>query len=95
MEDGVESNIFKKLRTFKYIYLLYFLADILYILSMLSRLFQNKFVDITTIGSVVKTDIAQIRMLFIDKLVFLFLRSLFGTSEWIEDRTKNGMRWDT
>ena len=34
---------------------------------MLSRLFQNKFMDITTIGLVVKTDIAQIRMFFIDE----------------------------
>ena len=31
MEDGVGSNIFKKFRTFKYIYVLYFLADILHI----------------------------------------------------------------
>ena len=67
MEDAVGSNIFNKLRTFKYIYVLYFLADILYILSMLSRLFQNKFMDITIIGSVVMTDIAQIRMLFIEE----------------------------
>ena len=37
------------------------------ILLMLSRLFQNKFMDITTIGLVVKTDIAQIRMFFIDE----------------------------
>ena len=57
MEDGVGSNIFKKLRTFKYIYVFYFFVDILHILSMLSCLFQNKFVDITTIGSVIKTDI--------------------------------------
>ena len=67
MEDGVGSNILKKLRTFKFIYVLYFLADILHILSILSRLFQNKFVDIITIGSVVKTDIAQIRMFFIEE----------------------------
>ena len=38
-EDGVGSNILKKLRTFKYIYVLYFLTDILHILSILSRLF--------------------------------------------------------
>ena len=38
MEDGDGSNIFKKLRTFQYIYVLYFLADILYILLMLSHL---------------------------------------------------------
>ena len=67
MEDGVGSNTFKKLWTFKDIYVLYFLVDILHILSMLSRLFHNKFVDITTIGSVVKTGIAQIRMFFIEE----------------------------
>ena len=67
MEDEVGSNIFQKFQIFKYIYVLYFLADILYILSMLSRLFQNKFVDITTIGSVIETDIVQIRMFFIEE----------------------------
>ena len=36
IEDEIGSNIFRKLRTFKYIYVLYFLADILHILSMLS-----------------------------------------------------------
>lgn len=67
MEDEIGSNIFRKFQIFKYIYVLYFLADILYILSMLSRLFQNKFVDITTIGSVIETDIVQIRMFFIEE----------------------------
>ena len=38
-EDGVGSNILKKLRTFKYIYVFYFLTDILHILSILSCLF--------------------------------------------------------
>ena len=34
---------------------------------MLSHLFQNNFVDTTIIGSEVKNDIAQIRMLFIEE----------------------------
>jgi hypothetical protein len=55
----------------KYIYVFYFLADILHVLSMLSRLFENQFVDITTIGSVVKTNIVQIRMVFIEKTMYL------------------------
>ena len=45
----------------------YFLVDILHVLFILSRLFQNKFVNIIIIGSVVKTDIVQIRMLFIEE----------------------------
>ena len=65
MEDGIGSNIFKKLHTFKYIYVFYFLADILHVLSRLSRLFQSNVLDITTISSVVKTDIVQIHMFFI------------------------------
>ena len=47
--------------------MLYFFADILYVLFMLSCLFQNKFMDITTISSVIKTDIVQIRMLLIEE----------------------------
>ena len=66
MKVGVESNIFRKLQTFKYIYI-YFLANIFHILSMLSRLFQNKFVDIAIISSVVTIDILQIRMFFIEE----------------------------
>ena len=34
-------------------------------MALLLNIFQNKFVDVTTIGSIVKTKIAQIRMLFI------------------------------
>ena len=32
---------------------------------MLSKVFQLKFVDITTVGSIVRTEVAQIRMMFI------------------------------
>ena len=38
---------------------------------MLSRLFGNKFTDIITISSVVKTKIVQICMLFIEKTTYL------------------------
>ena len=63
IEDEVGSNIFRQFRTFKYIYVFYFFVDILHVLFMLSCFFQNKFICITTIGSVVKTDIMQIHML--------------------------------
>ena len=61
---GQMKFIFAKLKQFKYIYILYFLADILHSLPLLSKIFQNKFVDVTTIGSIVRTEITQIRMLF-------------------------------
>ena len=80
MEDGVGSNTFRKLWTFNYIYVLYFLADILHILYMLSRLFQNKFVNIITISLVVKTDIMQFRMFFIKETMDL-------NSETFNERT--------
>ena len=47
--------------------MLYFLADILHVLSTLSCLFQNKFICIAIIGSVVKTDIVQIHMFFTEE----------------------------
>ena len=57
----------EKVSQFKYIYILYFLADILGCLAMLSKLFQLKFVDVKTIGSIVRSKIAQSRMLFVFK----------------------------
>jgi hypothetical protein len=59
------TPILQKLGQFKFIYILYFLADILHCLAMLSKIFQCKFVDVTTVGSIVHSEIAQIRMLFI------------------------------
>ena len=44
---------------------MYFLAYILHSLALFSKIFQNKFVDVTTIDSIVRTEIAQIRMFFI------------------------------
>lgn len=64
MENEVGSNIFRKFCTFKYIYVFYFFANILHVLSMLSPLFQNKIVCIAIIGSVVNTNIVQIHMIF-------------------------------
>ena len=51
------SELYEKLRDFKMLYCLHFLADILYCLSMLSKLFQAKFVDISSVGSVIRTEI--------------------------------------
>ena len=61
------SELYEKLRDFKMLYCLHFLADILHCLSILSKLFQAKFVDISSVGSVIKTEITQIRMLFLDE----------------------------
>ena len=52
---GQMKFVFAKLKQFKYIYILYFLADILHYLALLSKIFQNKFVDVTTIGTIVRT----------------------------------------
>ena len=57
--------VFGKLKQFQYIYILYFPVDILHSLALLLNIFQNKFVDVTTIGSIIRIQIAQIRMLFI------------------------------
>lgn len=46
---------------------MYFIANILHVLAVLSKVFQNKFVDIIIIDSIVRTYIAQIKMLFIVK----------------------------
>ena len=61
------TDLYEKLRDFKMLYCLHFLADILHCLAMLSKLFQAKFVDITSVGSIIKTEITQIKMLFLDE----------------------------
>lgn len=66
-DDKDAPYLYEKLRSFKMIYCLYFLADILHMLSLLSRLFQYKFVDVSSIGSIVRAEITQIRMLFIEE----------------------------
>jgi len=62
---GQAKSVLAKLSQFKFIYILYFLVDILHSLALLSKVFQNKFVDVTTIGSIVRSEIAQIKMMFI------------------------------
>jgi hypothetical protein len=64
-DDGSAPLLYAKLREFKFIYILYFLADILKMLSILSKIFQSKLVDISSIGSIVKTEMASIRMCFL------------------------------
>ena len=56
--------LYDKLREFKFIYVLHFLADILQMFGKLSKIFQCKLVDISCLGSIVKTKIATIRMYF-------------------------------
>jgi len=59
-DDANIPNLFGKSWDFKFIYNLYFLVDILHMLSKLSKIFQSKLVDISTIGSIVKTEIVNI-----------------------------------
>ena len=55
MKDGIGYNLFKHFRIFKHVYVFFF--DIFHVLPMLSHLILNKFMDITTICSVVHTDL--------------------------------------
>jgi hypothetical protein len=64
-EAFVAKFVLEKLGQFKYIYILYFLADILHTLAMLSKIFQLKFVDDKTVGNIGRIEVAQIRMMFI------------------------------
>lgn len=41
------------------------MADILGCLATLSKIFQNTFVDVSTVGSIVRSEIAQIKILFL------------------------------
>ena len=56
--DVVTKSVLKKLGQFKYIYIMYFLANILHSLAMLSKVFQLKFVNVTTVGSIVRIEVA-------------------------------------
>jgi len=64
-DDDARSLLYNKLRTFKYIYYLYFLVDILHSLFVLSKTFQYKFVDVSSVGALVRFEITSIRMSFI------------------------------
>ena len=62
--DGTHI-LYEKLKEFKFIYVLYFLANILQILGKLSKIFQCKLVDISCLGSILKSKIAIIRICFL------------------------------
>ena len=63
-DDGTIPLLYENLRTFKYIYILYFLAGLLHGLTILSKIFEYKFVDVTNIGSVVRTKIKATKTVF-------------------------------
>ena len=63
--DDLDLTLYTKLRTFKFVYCLYFLADILHRLSRLSKVFQHKFVDVSSIGSVIRTGVTSLQLMFI------------------------------
>jgi hypothetical protein len=52
----------KKLRDLKYIYVLYFLADIVLMLTKLWKIFQQKLINISYVGSILKSENATIIM---------------------------------
>ena len=53
--DGMVTLLYDNLENFKYIYILYFLVDLLHSLTILSNIFWYKFVNVTNIGSLIKT----------------------------------------
>ena len=62
---SITKFIFEKIGSVQvYLYLIFF-ANILHLLAMLSKVFQLKFVDIITVESIVRTEVAQICMMFI------------------------------
>jgi hypothetical protein len=70
-DDNDAAYLYDNLRSLKIIYCLYFLADILHMLSLLSKVFQYKCVNVTSIGSIVKIEIIQIKMLFVEERIDL------------------------
>ena len=63
--DGTIFLLYEKLRFFKFIYNLYFLVGLLHGLSILCKNFKRKYVDVTTLGSIVRIEIESIFMLYI------------------------------
>jgi hypothetical protein len=49
-DDSSLPMLYGKLREFKLIYILYFLANILSMLAKLSKIFQSKFVSVSSVG---------------------------------------------
>lgn len=68
-DNNDASFIYGKLKSFKMIYCLYFLNDMLHRRSLHSKTFQCKFINVSSIESIVRAEITQIIMLFIDESV--------------------------
>jgi hypothetical protein len=64
-DDSSLLMLYGKLSDFKFIYILYFFANILSMLANLSRVFQYKFFEVSSMGQIVKTEIALIDMCFL------------------------------
>ncbi|KAL3688692.1 hypothetical protein R1sor_015001 [Riccia sorocarpa] len=64
-DHGVGKALYNKLHSFKMVYVLHFLADILKSLAALSMVFQNVNVDVTSIGAIVNAEISNIRMTYL------------------------------
>ncbi|KAI5075082.1 hypothetical protein GOP47_0009158 [Adiantum capillus-veneris] len=59
-------SLFDDLSKFENIYCLFFLADILKGMSVVSKLFQKEFVDVTTVSAIIQKEINLIQQYYID-----------------------------
>ena len=59
-EDDVDLTLYTNLHTFKLIYYLNFLTNRLHYLSKLSQIFQYKFVDVSSIVSVIRIEVTSL-----------------------------------
>jgi hypothetical protein len=69
--DGIAAFTLEKLKTFKYIYQMYFLANLLYNLVVLLKISQNKYVDVTNIGSFINIKVESICTLYAIEIMIL------------------------
>ncbi|KAL3689532.1 hypothetical protein R1sor_015841 [Riccia sorocarpa] len=61
-DDDVAKCLFGKLRDFRMLYIIYFLADILSSIASLSKIFQKSNVDVSAVGALVSTTCTEIEM---------------------------------
>ncbi|MCO5594402.1 hypothetical protein L7F22_048432 [Adiantum nelumboides] len=61
-----KSSLFDKVKDFQFVYSLHFMADILQRLAMLSKIFQNAFVDITAVVGLIEAEMRLITSQFIE-----------------------------
>ncbi|MCO5557243.1 hypothetical protein L7F22_010804, partial [Adiantum nelumboides] len=60
------SSLFDKVKDFQFVYSLHFMSDIFQRLSILSKIFQSTFVDITIVVGLIEVEIRLITTQFID-----------------------------